>query len=161
MLTCLIPLKHCLVFRIFRVTSPNDYPGEAGEKMETELIRIAAVGIVTSILALVVSDKKPEFALILGVAFAAMALVVAFGKAGAIIGVLEECIENAGIDAKLLVPVLKVTGIAYITQFAADICKDAGQNSVASKIETVGKIMMLVIAVPIATSLIKIISTII
>ncbi len=128
--------------------------------METELIRIAAIGIVAAIFAVVVSDKKPELGLLLGLAFGVMALIIAFGKAGAIIGVLEESIDRAGIDGKLLVPVLKVTGMAYITQFSVDACRDVGQNAIAAKIETVGKIMMLVVAVPIATSLIKIISAI-
>ncbi len=129
--------------------------------METELIRVAAIGIVAAIFAVVVSDKKPELGLLLGLAFGVMALVVALGKAGAIIGVMEESINRAGIDAKLLVPVLKVTGMAYITQFSVDACRDVGQNAIAAKIETVGKIMMLVVAVPIATSIIRIISTII
>jgi stage III sporulation protein AD len=129
--------------------------------MEAELIRIAAIGIVAAILAVVISEKKPELSMLVGIAFGVMALVIAFGKAGAIIGVLQDTINQAGMDSKLLVPVLKVTGMAYITQFSVDACRDAGQNAIASKIETVGKIMMLVVAVPIATSLIRIISTII
>lgn len=129
--------------------------------MEAELVRVAGIGIVAALFAVVVSDKKPELGMLLGVAFGVMALVVAFGKAGAIIGVLKESIDHAGIDAKLLVPVLKVTGMAYITQFSVDACRDVGQNAIAAKIETVGKIMMLVIAVPIATSLISIISGIV
>ncbi|HBR01672.1 MAG TPA: hypothetical protein DD738_03595 [Ruminiclostridium sp.] len=129
--------------------------------MEAELIRIAAIGLVAAIFAVVISDKKPEQGMLLGVAFGVMALMVAFSKAGAIIEVIEETINQSGIDAKLLVPVLKVTGMAYITQFSVDVCRDVGQNAIAAKIETVGKIMMLVVALPIATSLIKIISTII
>lgn len=129
--------------------------------MEAELIRVAILGIVTAVIVIILSDKRPEMGMLLGLAFGVMALVIAFGKAGAIIGVIEDVINNAGIDAKLLVPVLKVTGMAYITQFSSDICKDTGQNSIANKVETVGKIMMLVVAVPIATSLIHIISTIV
>lgn len=129
--------------------------------MEAELIRVAAIGIVSAIFAVVISDKKPELGMLLGVAFGAMALMIAFGKAGAIIGVLEETINQAGIDSKLLVPVLKVTGMAYITQFSVDACRDVGQNAIAAKIEIVGKIMMLVVALPIVTSLIRIISAII
>lgn len=129
--------------------------------MEEELIRIAILGIVTAVLAIVVSEKLPEMGLLMALAFGVVALLVAIGKAGSIIGVIEDVIDNAGIDAKLLVPVLKVTGMAYITQFASDVCKDVGQGSIAGKIELVGKIMMLVVAVPIATSLINIISTII
>ncbi len=129
--------------------------------MEAELFRVAAIGIIAAILAVVISEKKPELGVLLGLAFGTIALVVAFSKAGAIIGVLEDTINQAGIDGKLLVPILKVTGMAYITQFSVEACKDVGQNSIASKVETVGKIMMLVVAVPIATSLIKIISSII
>lgn len=129
--------------------------------MEAELIRIAILGIIAAIFVMILSEKRPEMGLLLALAFGVTALVIAFGKAGAIVGVIEDTINKAGIDAKLLVPVLKVTGMAYITQFSSDVCKDAGQNSIAGKIETVGKIMMLVVAVPIATSLIHIISTII
>lgn len=129
--------------------------------MEAELIRIAAIGIVTAVMTVVVSQKQPELGMLISAAFGIMALIVAFGKAGAIIGLLENIIGQAGIDSKLLVPVLKVTGMAYIAQFAVDSCKDVGQNAIAARIETIGKIMMLVVAVPIATSLIRIISTII
>jgi len=129
--------------------------------MEAELIRIAAIGIVTAVMAVVVSQKQPELGMLISAAFGIMALIVAFGKAGAIIGLLENIIGQAGIDSKLLVPVLKVTGMAYIAQFAVDTCKDVGQNAIASRVEIVGKIMMLVVAVPIATSLIRIISNII
>lgn len=128
--------------------------------MEAELIKVAVLGIVTAVFVMIVSEKQPEIGLVIALAFGVMALVIAFGKAGAVIGAIEDAIDKAGIDARLLVPVLKVTGMAYITQFSADICKDAGQNSIAGKVETVVKIMMLVVAVPIATSLIQIISTI-
>jgi len=129
--------------------------------MEAELFRIAVIGIVAAILAVVISDKKPELGLLLGLAFGIIALVVAFSKAGAIIEVLEDTVSKAGIDGSLFVPVLKVTGMAYVTQFSVDACRDVGQNSIAGKVETVGKIMMLAVAAPIATSLIRIISSLI
>ncbi len=129
--------------------------------MEAELIRIAILGIIAAIFVVVISEKKPEMGMLLGLVFGVIALMIAFGKAGAIIKALEDTIESAGIDAKLLVPVLKITGMAYITQFSVDVCKDVGQNSIAGKVETVGKIMMLLVAVPIVTSLIHIISSII
>ncbi|MGI6122557.1 MAG: SpoIIIAC/SpoIIIAD family protein [Acetivibrionales bacterium] len=129
--------------------------------MEAELIRIAILGIIAAILAVVISEKKPEMGMLLGLAFGVIALLIAFGKAGTIIKAIEDTIKSAGIDAKLLVPVLKITGMAYITQFSVDVCKDVGQHAIAGKIETVGKIMMLIVAVPIVTSLVQIISSII
>ncbi|NLE23757.1 MAG: hypothetical protein GX625_00205 [Clostridiaceae bacterium] len=129
--------------------------------METELIRIAILGIIAAIFVVVISEKKPEMGMMLGLIFGIIALMIAFGKVGTIVRALEDTISSSGIDAKLLVPVMKITGMAYITQFSVDVCKDVGQNSIAGKIETVGKIMMLVVAVPIVTSLIHIISGII
>lgn len=149
MSTFLTQLKPCLAFE--RDNKP----------MESELIRIAILGIIAAIFVVVISEKKPEMGMMLGLIFGVIALVIAFGKAGTIVKALEDTISSSGIDAKLLVPVLKITGMAYITQFSVDVCKDVGQNAIAGKIETVGKIMMLVVAVPIVTSLIRIISGII
>ncbi len=128
--------------------------------MEAELIRIAAIGIVGAILAMVISEKRPEMAMMIGLAFGVMALVLIAGKARAVLELIDQSITRAGIDAKLMVPVFKVTGMAYITQFSVDACRDAGQAAIASKIEIAGKILMLAVAVPIATSLIAMVTTI-
>lgn len=128
--------------------------------METELIRIAGIGIVGAVLAVVVSEKKPEMGMLIGIAFGVLALAVVAGKTAAVIQLIDDSVRKSGIDSDLIVPILKVIGMAYITQFAVDACRDAGQNSIASKIEIAGKIMMLAVAVPIATALIKMITTI-
>jgi stage III sporulation protein AD len=44
---------------------------------------------------------------------------------------------------------MKVMGIAYLTEFGSLICRDAGENAVGSKLELCGKIMVLVLALPI------------
>lgn len=139
------------------------YPELKGDvaAMETELIRIAGMGIVGAVLAVVVSEKKPEIGMLIGLAFGALALVMVAGKAGGVIQLINESVKKSGIDADLMVPILKVTGMAYTTQFAVDACRDAGQNSIASKIEIAGKIMMLAVAAPIATALIRMVTTII
>lgn len=125
------------------------------------MVRIAGIGIVGAVLAVVVSEKKPEMGMMIGLAFGALALAIVAGKAGAVIQLINDSVDRSGIDANLIVPVLKVTGVAYITQFAVDACRDAGQNSIASKIEIAGKIMMLAVAAPIATALIRMVTTII
>lgn len=128
--------------------------------MEEELIRIAVMGVIAALLAIVITERKPEMGLMIGLVFGVIVLLMVASKAGAVINLIRSTADKAGMDAKLLVPVFKVVGMAYITQFSADACKDAGQNSIASKVEIAGKIMMLVVAVPIATSLIEIVSSI-
>ena len=52
----------------------------------------------------------------------------------------------------------KIMGITYLCEFSAGICKDAGVNSVATQIEIVGKMLVLLSGIPIIISVIEIIS---
>ena len=51
--------------------------------------------------------------------------------------------------------VVKVLGIDYITDFAAQVCRDAGENGIASKVEMAGKVLIFYVSLPVFTSLIK------
>ncbi len=68
---------------------------------------------------------------------------------------LEKIAVNANINIVYVETILKIIGIAYIAEFAAQITKDAGQGAIASKIELAGKILILAMAIPILTVLIE------
>lgn len=70
---------------------------------------------------------------------------------------IERIAINANVDAVYVETILKIIGIAYIVEFASQVTKDAGQGSIASKIEMAGKIVILAMAVPILTVLIEMI----
>lgn len=68
---------------------------------------------------------------------------------------LERLATNANLNMVYVETILKIIGIAYIAEFGAQITRDAGQGSIASKIELAGKILILVMAIPILTVLIE------
>lgn len=70
---------------------------------------------------------------------------------------LRRIAVNAQINLVYVETILKIIGIAYIAEFASQITKDAGQGTIASKIELGGKIVILAMAVPILTALIEMI----
>lgn len=70
---------------------------------------------------------------------------------------LQTIAQNANINMVYVQTILKIIGIAYIAEFGAQIAKDAGQGAIASKIELAGKILIMVIAIPILTSIIEMI----
>jgi stage III sporulation protein AD len=51
--------------------------------------------------------------------------------------------------------VVQIIGIAYVAEFGAQICSDAGEGSIASKIELAGKILIMGVAAPIIISLVE------
>ncbi|BBP90650.1 hypothetical protein BsIDN1_42680 [Bacillus safensis] len=73
----------------------------------------------------------------------------------AIISMIEKIAASAGVNMKYVETILKIIGIAYIAEFGAQLTKDAGQGAIASKIELGGKILILVMAVPILTVIIE------
>ena len=72
-----------------------------------------------------------------------------------IIRMLERIAINANVNMIYVETILKIIGIAYIAEFGAQITKDAGQGSIASKIELAGKILILAMAIPILTVIIE------
>jgi stage III sporulation protein AD len=73
----------------------------------------------------------------------------------AIIQMLQKIAINAKVNTIYVETILKIIGIAYIAEFAAQITKDAGQGAIASKIELGGKILILAMAIPILTVMIE------
>lgn len=72
-----------------------------------------------------------------------------------IILMIENLASSANVNTLYVKTILKIIGIAYIAEFAAQISKDAGLGSMAAKVELAGKILILAIAVPIMTALIE------
>jgi len=72
-----------------------------------------------------------------------------------IIRMIEKIAVNANVNMVYVETILKIIGIAYIAEFGAQLTKDAGQGAIASKIELAGKILILVMAVPILPVIIE------
>lgn len=120
-----------------------------------EIIQIVGLGLITTVLVLIIKEQKPMFAFLL-TAFTGIAIFLfLIGKISTIIDVLEELANKANINMIFLKTILKIIGIAYIAEFGAQIIRDAGQESVASKIELAGKILIMVMAIPIVSVIIE------
>lgn len=106
-------------------------------------------------MALVVKEHKPIFAFLLTVFVGVIIFLFLIDQIMIIVTMLEELAKRANINLVYLQTVLKIIGIAYIAEFAAQIAKDAGQGAIASKIELAGKILIIVMAIPIISIIIE------
>ncbi len=77
------------------------------------------------------------------------------GQISDILHMIQKIALKANVNMVYLETILKIIGIAYIAEFAAQITKDAGQGAIASKIELGGKIIILAMAIPILTVIIE------
>lgn len=122
-----------------------------------EILQIVGLGVVATVIILVLKAQRPEIAIQISIMTGIVVFVLLAGKLSAIVELLNKYAEKAEININYLTILLKIIGIAYIAEFGAEVCRDAGETSVASKIELAGKVAIIVLAVPIITSLLELI----
>lgn len=120
-----------------------------------EIIQVVGLGLLVTVLILIIKEQKPMFAFILSAFTGIMIFLFLIGKIGSVIHVLEDLAMQSGVNMVFLKTILKIIGIAYIAEFGAQIVRDAGLESIASKIELSGKILIMVMAIPIITVIIE------
>lgn len=119
-----------------------------------ELLKILAIALITVFATMLVKQTKPEIALLITIAGSVLIIILAVNTLNSVIVSFFSIFETTGIDTNLLAPLFKIIAIGYITEFSANICVDSGASSVADKVLFAGKIIILLIALPIVTSVI-------
>lgn len=122
-----------------------------------DVFQIAAIGIVGTVLAITVKPYRAEVAMLISVGTGILILLEIIGSVSGIFAQFQKIIETSGVDIRYFGLVIKIIGIAYVTQFAAEICKDAGENSIALKIELAGKVFVMLLTMPIIAEFLNII----
>ncbi len=125
-----------------------------------DIVQIVGLGIAVTIIIIVIKAQKPEIAVQLSLITGIVIFFLVAGKLAAIVDLLESYFNKADIDIMYFTVLLKIVGIAYIAEFGAEMCRDAGESSIASKIELAAKVIIMTLAVPIVTSLLELLISI-
>lgn len=120
-----------------------------------DIIQIVTLGIIASILYIILKDLNASFAFFLLLITGIIIFLAIIKQIGVIFRLIESLGEKASVEGMYMDTILKIIGIAYITELGSNITKDAGLGSVAAKIELAGKIFILLLAVPIITAVIE------
>ncbi len=125
-----------------------------------EIFKIIGISLLTTIAVLVVKPTKPEIALVLGVAGSVIVFFYIVDLLEEVFGLFEYVMQATNLDSDIFILLIKIIGVGYITEFSANICQDSGNSAMASKILLAGKLVIFVMAIPIITSLIELIVSI-
>lgn len=120
-----------------------------------EIIQIVGLGLAATILTVMLRGKSPQIAFLLALLVGVFIFIFLLDKIALVISMLERLSVQAGVEMIFLQTILKIIGIAYIAEFAAQIAKDSGEGAIASKIELAGKILILVLALPIVQRVVE------
>lgn len=123
-----------------------------------DIFSIAALGIIGAILAVTVKQTRPELSVMVSLATCLVLLISTSTSLGEILNQFNQIVSKSGIDAEYFKISLKACAIAYVTEFASALCKDAGENAIAVKTQFAGKISILLLSIPIIFSFLSSIS---
>ncbi|MGE5674247.1 MAG: stage III sporulation protein AD [Mycobacterium leprae] len=112
-------------------------------------MKIVGIGLLAGMLISLIRQQKPELAMPLALATGAMIFLLMLSRVMQVVDVFQTLGAKAKLDQVYLNNVLKIIGIAYVADFGSQVLQDAGEKSVANKIELAGKILIMLLAVPI------------
>lgn len=114
-----------------------------------EIVQVVGLGLVAGAILLVVRQHRPELALLLSLAAGAVIFIAMVSRVMAVVEALQTLGARAGVDGTYMGTVLKIIGIAYLADFGGQVLTDAGERAVATKVEMAGKVLILLLAIPV------------
>ena len=121
------------------------------------LYKIVGIALVTVIATLIVRPVRPDFAVFISVVGGVIILFLLAGYIADIFDIFSKIFTFTNVYASLYKIILKIIGVGYLVEFTASLCADTGNGSLGDKVLLGGKIVILVMALPIITSILEIV----
>lgn len=115
-----------------------------------EIIKIIGVGLLTLIISILLKDVKKEFSIYAVIIGTSIILFLSMDVLKEIINFIEGLTKN--VNGEFIKILLKMTGIAILTEYAVSLCKDSGESAIATKIDLGGKIILISLSIPVISS---------
>lgn len=118
-----------------------------------EPLKTAGLAVCAALGALLLRRMRPDMSMAVSLGGGALLLLLCVPTLSGIITSLTELARQGGIQDGYLSQLLKIAGISLLSDFAAQTCRDAGEEGLAVKTELAGRIMLLSLALPIMKAL--------
>lgn len=121
-----------------------------------DIFKIIAIAFVGGLLSLFLKEYKKEFALVSSLV---TAMIILAGVSEAVVSVVDalfQITQKSGVDKTYFEIILKVVGIAYITQYGGELLRDCGENAIASKVYLAGKLFILYVTMPVVEGFLEV-----
>lgn len=120
------------------------------------ILFIVALGLLATVTAVFLKESRlPVMAFFVTLAAGVIIFVKVIPSLGEIFITLRDLTSNAGLNLDYLALILKVVCIAYMGEFAAQLCRDADEGGIAKKIELGVKVIIMLMALPLLETILS------
>jgi len=120
-----------------------------------EIFQVVGFALVGMSLLMLVRRTRPDIAGLLSLALGAAIFLMIVDKLAAVFVLVEDLSSLANLNMSYLTTIIRVIGVAYVAEFAAQVCKDADEGALGAKVEFAGKVVVLLLTVPIVRAVIQ------
>lgn len=122
------------------------------------IFKIIAIGLITCFAVLIVKPIKSDFALLISVVGGIVILSMVLNCFTSVFNSFSSIVQKTGLNQDIFSLILKIVGIGYLTEFSANLCSDCGNSGLADKMLLGGKVVLLVLSLPIINSILGIVT---
>ena len=126
-----------------------------------DIFKVVGIGLTAALFAVLLKNQRAELSMLLSLGATSVIFFMIMPYIRTVTEMFRDISDQIGIDVKYIDIVLRVIGIAYLAQLGAELCRDAGETAIASKIELAGKVIILALSMPVMYKLLDVVNTII
>ena len=122
------------------------------------IFQIVAVGILGTVLAILLKKQHPEFSILITVIAGVVIFMMVLPMLAEAVGFLRYLGEMADGLGEYTGLALRVIGVAYMAELGASVCNDANESAIAAKIDLAGRVIILIMAMPVIVDIVRIVT---
>ena len=121
------------------------------------ILSVVAFCVVSALIGFVVKQFKPEFSTVVSILVVCAVVGVLFSSIKTVFEFIEKIVAISSVSNEYIKILIKSAGICYISHLGSSICKELEQNAISKQVELIGKISIILVAIPAFTELLKIV----
>ena len=121
------------------------------------ILKIVLIGLITCIATWIIKPIRSDFSIIIAIAGGIIIICLIVDYLTGVFNILKGIINVTGVNSNIYEFLIKIIGIGYLIEFTVGICNDTGNSGLGDKVLLGGKIIIMVMALPIITNILQII----
>lgn len=120
------------------------------------IMQVVGIALIATIIAIFLRQtNSPVNAMLISVLVGIIIFVSLLKDIAYVMAALDQLAAKAQVNQLYLTTILKIIGIAYVAEFGAQVCRDAGESAIAARVEFAAKILILALAIPILVAVLE------
>ena len=125
----------------------------------SDIFTLLGIAVTAAVASALLKREGAHWGLIISAAAGVILFITVLPELQDIISALSGLADVSQLGSAWLGPLLKIVGVAFLGEWGVQLCRDAGENAIAVKLEMGVKIVLLVLCIPVIAQLLNLITS--